>query len=316
VSARVRVPEAVRRKARACGVAGDRWLDQLPRVVADVERAWGIEVGDALAGGSGSYVAGASTADGRPAVLKMAIPDGLDGHSPFATELEALRLGDGLGYVRIIRADERGRCLLLERLGRPLRSLGLPVEAQIDVVADTLRRAWREVPATSGLRSGADQAEFLRQFIDRTWERLGRPGPASTVELAAAYAQRRRDAVDAAPTVLIHGDAHPANVLEDPGGASPSGFKLIDPDGMRSEPAHDLAIPLRDWSDELLAADPVELGRRWSRRLGEQAEVPADAIWEWAFVERVSTGLFMLDLGDPAGARLLAVADAWARAGS
>ena len=32
------------------------------------------------------------------------------------------------------------------------------------------------------------------------------------------------------------------------------------------------------------------------------------AIWEWAFIERVSTGLFLMDLGDPLGVPFLAVA--------
>ena len=102
--------------------------------------------------------------------------------------------------------------------------------------------------------------------------------------------------------MLIHGDAHPANVLEDPN--DPNTYKLIDPDGMRSEPAHDLAIPLRDWTDELLAGDAVALGHAWCRRLANRAGVDPRPIWEWAFVERVSTGLFLLRLGDPLGARL------------
>jgi hypothetical protein len=35
----------------------------------------------------------------------------------------------------------------------------------------------------------------------------------------------------------------------------------------------------------------------------------ATDIWEWAFLERVSTGLFLLHLGDPGGQQYLAVAD-------
>ena len=116
--------------------------------------------------------------------------------------------------------------------------------------------------------------------------------------------------------MLIHGDAHPANVLEDPRDhGSPGAFKLIDPDGMLSEPAHDLAIPLRDWTDELLAGDDVvTTGLAWCARLGARAGAPARAIWEWAFVERVSTGLFLMQLGDPLGERFLHVADLWADA--
>jgi streptomycin 6-kinase len=304
------VPEAVRRKALALGADGERWLGGLDREVEELADEWGLTIGRALTGGSGGYVAGAVMAGGADVVVKIALPDGLEGNSPFATELETLRLGGGHGYVRVLRADERRRAMLLERLGAPLADLGLTVEAQIDAVASTLRLAWRPVPASTRLRTGAEQAEFLAGFIRRTWDGTGRPCPPSTVERATAFARRRRDAFDATTAVLVHGDAHPANVLQATADAA-GGFKLIDPDGMVSEPAHDLAIPLRDWTDELLAADPVELGLRWCARLGERTGVAPQAIWEWAFVERVSTGLFLVHLGDPLGPRLLDVAGRW-----
>ena len=77
---------------------------------------------------------------------------------------------------------------------------------------------------------------------------------------------------------------------------------------MLSEPAHDLAIPLRDWTDELLAGDPKQLALEWCARLGELTDVEPRAIWEWAFIERVSTGLFLVELGDPIGLPFLEVA--------
>ena len=123
----------------------------------------------------------------------------------------------------------------------------------------------------------------------------------------------RESAFDASTAVLIHGDAHPANVLEDPGVRGR--FKLIDPDGMISEPAHDLAIPLRDWTDQLLLEpDSVAVGLRWCAQLGRVGGIDTDPIWEWAFLERVSTGLFLLRLGEAQGQRFLDVADRWSDA--
>jgi streptomycin 6-kinase len=110
--------------------------------------------------------------------------------------------------------------------------------------------------------------------------------------------------------VLIHGDAHPNNVLEDP--AAPGRFKLIDPDAMISEPAHDLAIPLRDWTDRLLLEpDSVKVGLRWCAQLGRAGGIDTKAIWEWAFLERVATGLGLLRLGESQGQDLLDIADRW-----
>jgi streptomycin 6-kinase len=303
------VPDPVRRKAVAVGPEGERWLDGLDELVRSLAEGWALRVGDVLAGGSGALVAEAVDAAGDDVVLKVAIPDGLEGHSPFDEELRVLRLGDGQGYVRVLHADPERRAMVQERLGRPLADLALPVEAQIDAIADTLGQAWRRPAADVGLRTGADQATFLAGFVRRLWTELDRPCPPATIEVAERFAGSRQAAFDPSSSVVVHGDAHATNVLEDPGDPDGRSFKLIDPDGMLSEPAHDLAVPLRDWTEELLAGDPAPVARAWCARLAERAGVEPGPIWEWAFLERVSTGLFLLGLGDPQGRRLLAVAD-------
>jgi streptomycin 6-kinase len=305
----VDLPDAVRRKALAVGADGRRWIDELGPVVADLEAEWQIRVDGAMVGASGGYVASAVAADGTAVVLKVAIPEGLLGQGDFDRELLTVRLGAGHGYARVLQSDSARRAVLLERLGRPLSALGLSVESQIDVIVATLRRGWRRFPGAMSLRTGAEQAEYLSDFIGARWEEQGRPCSRRTIRRAQQLAVARRSAFDRETSVMIHGDGHPANVLEDP--SEPGRFKLIDPDGMLSEPAHDLAIPLRDWTDELLALDPLEVGLAWCARLGALTGVNAQAIWEWAFVERISTGLFLDQLGDPSGARFLRVAEAW-----
>lgn len=307
---RIELPELVQQKARALGGEGERWLRDLPEIVDALATDWQLDVGAPMAGGSGAFVAPATIATtGEDAILKVAMPDGLEGQSPFATELHGLELGAGRGFVRVLRAAVDRRAVLQERLGRSLQSLGLPVEAQLDAIVETLRGVWRPVTDDPLLRTGFEQAEFLEMFVLTRWEALDRPCATATIRQACEYAHARRDDFDANHTVLIHGDGHHANVLEAPDG----GFRLIDPDAMRSEPAHDLGIPLRGWTDELLASDdPTRHGRAWCERLGERAGVDADKIWQWAFVERVSTGLFLLDLGAlEQGARMLAVAEQW-----
>lgn len=132
MSAIVEVGEPVRQKALAVGSDGERWLGELGRVVAELEAEWGLPVGEAILGGSGGYVANLVTGDGAAAVLKVAIPDGLEGQCPFSRELQTLLLGGGRGYVRVLQVDHARRAMLQERLGRPLRELGLPVECRQD----------------------------------------------------------------------------------------------------------------------------------------------------------------------------------------
>ncbi|HVA09419.1 MAG TPA: aminoglycoside phosphotransferase family protein [Acidimicrobiales bacterium] len=305
-------PDAVLRKAEALGPAGSRWLDDLGDTVAHLEAQWGVRVGAALSGGSASLVAPAVATDGSECIVKIGLPDGLEGQGPFDSEVRVLTAARGRGYARVLAVDELTHAVLLERLGRPLLALGLGVEVQIEIIAATLQHAWSGPLPAGELRTGADQAGFLSRFIAGKWEECGRPCPSAVVEQALRCADTRRAAFDPTTAVVIHGDAHPANVLEELTDGRPSGrFKLIDPDPMVSERAHDLAIPLRDWSEELLAADPVALALAWCAQLGRYGGAPARAVWEWAFTERVSTGLFLLSLGQEQGHRLLEVARAW-----
>ena len=300
------VPEAVMRKVVALGPAGHAWAAGIGDTVVRLAREWQLTAGRVLAGGSGAVVIEVAHGD-RPAVLKLAIPDGLDGHSDFAVELDALLVGSPDAYVEVFAFDRDARAMLLERLGRPLGDLDLPVESQIEVIASTLRHGWIAADRSCGLRSGAEQAASLIESIDRRWQELNRPCREHVVAHARSCLDARVADFDDHATVLVHGDAHPYNLLEVPG---TSRFKLIDPDGMRSEPAHDLAIPLRDWSIELLVAyDPIRLARSWCEKLADLGGAPFDAVWQWAYAERVSTGLFATQLGHPIGAQLLAVAE-------
>ena len=73
---------------------------------------------------------------------------------------------------------------------------------------------------------------------------------------------------------------------------------FVDPDGYLADPAYDLGVALRDWCPELLAAsDPAALARRYCRTLAAHSGHDEDAIWEWGYLERVSTGLYCLAMG-------------------
>ena len=72
---------------------------------------------------------------------------------------------------------------------------------------------------------------------------------------------------------------------------------------------------MREWSAELLAGDPVVLGRRRLDLLSSLTGAAPQPIWEWGSIERVSTGLLVKQLGmEDLAAEMLAVADAWAEA--
>jgi streptomycin 6-kinase len=304
----VRVPEAVRQKALARGAEGRRWMDGLDRLIRELERRWGVAVGPALGGGSESYVAAAVTAGGEEAVVKLEMPP----YGSFASEVRTLLAAEGRAYARLLDLDEERHATLQERLGPSLRGSGLSVPARIEILCATLRSAW-EVPAPPGLPSGEAKARWLSGFIAATWEELGRPCSWPVVERALAFAKDREAAFDPAASVLVHGDAHDANALRtlDKCPSDPARFKLVDPDGLLAEPAYDLGILMREWSGELLCGDAARLGRQRCARLARLTGVDPRSIWEWGFVERVSTGLLATQVGaGRVGKEMLAVAEA------
>jgi streptomycin 6-kinase len=291
----IEVPPVVRNKAVAVGAAA--WLDGLPELVAGLERDWGIDVGRAYTDSTEAFVAEAVLRDGTPAVLKVLVPRDRDAA---ANEITVLRLADGEGCPRLLRDDPARGALLIERLGRSLYELDLPLADRLEILCGAAERIWR--PALDcGLPTGAEKGRWLAAFVEREWEALDRPCSERAVADALACAARRVAAHDDERAVLVHGDVHQWNALE-----AGEGFKLVDPDGLLAEPEYDLGIIMREDPVELLDGDP----RGRARWLAARTGLDATAIWEWGAVERVSTGLLCTRVElQPVGAQMLATAD-------
>jgi len=295
----VSVPEVVFNKALAVGARG--WLDELPELVIRLEKEWSIIVGRPYGDATEAYVAEAILDDGTPAVLKLIIPR--DGN-PAQNEITALRLIDGKGCVRLLRHDSERSALLLERLGRPMSELGLPLDERLSILSSLGAQLWRRAPDEQ-LPTGADKGRYLVDYIVRAWEELDRPCSERAIDDALRCAALRIEAHDDSRAVLVHGDIHQWNALE-----SSDGFKLVDPDGLLAEAECDMGVLMREDPVELLAGDP------WTRArsLAEITGLDTAAIWEWGVVERVYTGLLCtaVDL-QPVGREMLTAADWIAR---
>ena len=296
-----KLPDAVVQRARADGETA--WLDALGGLLAEVARNWQLDIGTVLHGGSASLVVEVTDANGAPRVLKVGAPP-----ADLATEARVFGIANGRGYAKLLAHDAERNALLLERLGVPLGRTGLPAERQIEVIAETLREAWVPLPAGHGLMTGAEKASWLAAFIERMWTRLGGPCAAATRDRAIEFAEERRAAHDPHAAVLVHGDAHERNALTIVD-SQEIRCKFVDPDGLHAEPACDLAVPMRELNAALLA-DPVRLGRARCARLADITGVGERPIWQWGFMERVSTGLEVLRIGMHEQSRLmLAIAD-------
>jgi streptomycin 6-kinase len=289
------VPDWVRLKAEAQGNAGRHWVEHLDELVEELEEAWEITVVEALRGGTESYVAVVRTHDGSDAVIKILLP----GHDS-GNEARTLRAAQGHGYVELLAYDEDRRAMLLERLGSRLRERELSVERELRILTETLLRAW-DVPPDPTLELLSDKGPRLVREIRETWESLGRPCRAAVIDAAVELAESRLAAGDN-DVVLLHGDAHANNALQAIRAAE---FKLVDPDGLIGERAYDLGILIRDLPEGVA-------GRKCCALLASLTGVDPDAIWAWGFVERVSTGLYCLEIGaSAAGREILSGAEEW-----
>jgi streptomycin 6-kinase len=307
-NAAMEIPDKVRRTARAQGEDGLAWLAGLGRLVAELEGEWDLSIGKTFSTSSEAFVAEAVTADGRRAALKITIT-GID---PSHRELRTLLAAKGRGYVQVLRYDVARDAMLLERLGPQLHQLGLPFDAQIEIICATLRDAWRPLPEGLQLMSGAEKASSLAAFIETTWAVLGKPCSERAVDKALSFAEIRRRAFDPQNAVLGHGDAHAWNTLLVPG-AGPRRFKFVDPDGLFIERAYDLGISIRELGPDLLVGDPLGLGRRRCHQLARLTGVEPEPIWQWGFIEKLSNGLLLRQKGlDKSALEFLTVVDAWA----
>jgi streptomycin 6-kinase len=291
----LRVPPVVAKKARVVGA--EKWLDDLPEVVAQLSDRWGFSVGRAYDDATEAFVCPVTMLDETLAVLKLMIPRPTN---DYANEVTVLRLAEGSGCVRLLDEDADHHAMLLERLGPTLQSLGLPLEQRLVAMCETVRPLWLRAPDRA-LPSGAQKARWLMDFITTTWENLGHPCSERVVDHALECARRRETAHRTERGVLVHGDVHQWNTLK-----ATSGFKLIDPDGLLAEAEYDLGVMMREDPEELMNGDPFERARSLARR----CNLNARAVWEWGVVERVSTGLLatMVEL-QPAGRTMLSAAE-------
>lgn len=300
----VEIPEVVRARAVEAGVG--YWLDDVPGLLDELAGRWHLRYGSPYAEGTEAFVVAATIIDGPSAgveaVLKLGVP-----HDEVTLVREALvlRLADGDGAARLIEEAPEHRALLLERLGPSMFQLDLPLAERHALLVQAAKALWRPVDPAVDLPTGRWKAGWLAELIEREWERLGRPCSEAAVEHALDCARRREAAHDDERSVLVHGDVHRWNALQTLDGA---GFKLVDPDGLRAEPAYDLGVMLREDPDELLRRGGSPWP--WAEAFAAATGLDATAIFEWGVVERTSTGLLgvAIDL-QPESGQMLEVAD-------
>jgi streptomycin 6-kinase len=260
------------------------WLADLPARTRRIADGWDLRVERVVApGGRGSLVVLVRQPDGTPAALKL-----LPSDAAAEAERAALAHWDGLGAVRVLRADPARGALLLERLRGEVSLRSLPEAKAVLEAASVVRRLWCPPPPGHGLATVAG-------VTAARWAAV-RGGVPEEARALAEEARERGEALleTAVEDVMLHGDFRQGAVLSGAPGRPP--WLAVGPEPLTGERAYDLARLVRDRLHDLMAsAGAAAAARRRVRRLADALEVDADRLRGWSVQRAVESGLRKLD---------------------
>ncbi|MGW5788244.1 aminoglycoside phosphotransferase family protein [Streptomyces sp. NPDC003757] len=295
--------EPPRRLIRAFGETapgGDDWLATLPDAVERAVAVRELTVERVqVPGGRSSLVVLVRTADGAPAVLKLA-----PRRARPESERAALAHWDGRGAVKVREEAVEQGVLLLERLHPDVSVRSLPEAKALLEAAGTLRRLWVEPPASHAFETVAErtgrQAEAMR---------AGAAGDAEVAPLVDAALAVREELLAGPPEErLLHGTFRQSKVLA--GDRVP--WLAVGPDPVVGESAFDLARLVRDRVEDLIAQPSGALTtRRRIKRLAESLEVDQERLRGWTLFRAVESGVRARRVGRERDAELLLEFAAW-----
>jgi streptomycin 6-kinase len=238
------------------GEDGRAWIERLPVILAACEQRWGLTISPPF-DLSYNYVAPAVCGDGTPVVVKACLPNGE------TTQVEALRLFDGHGMVRLLEYDEGDEVMLLERL-RPgtLLSTVEDDEKATSIAAAVMRQMWRPVPQEHPIPTVFDWGKGFVRLRQHYGGGCGPFPPTLLEEAETLFAELNASMAD---RVLLHGDLHHENILA----AEREPWLAIDPKGLVGEPAYETGALLRNQLSVVF--ENLQPGRVMARRVDQLA---------------------------------------------
>lgn len=277
---------------------GERWLANLPTVLAGILRDWELRVHDPYPL-SFHWVAPVTRADGSAAVLKLGVPE--SGH--LAVEAAALEFYGGHGAVRLLDHDAGRGALLLERADPGTQARDLVPERDEEATAaiiEVANRLRRPAPADCAMPDLATEVESFAAHLRRCpgddplprhlVERAGR----LFAELCASAPER----------VVLHGDLHHDNVLR----ADREPWLAIDPHGYVGDPGYEIGAMLYNPDPALRDADLLALVPARVEQLADGLRMPLDRVVAWGFAVAILSEVWDAESGGGTRGRALDVA--------
>lgn len=259
------------------GQRGVAWLAELPFLLARYERDWSLDLLPPFDGLSFNYVAPVIRADGAPAVLKVGVPE-----EEARTGIAFLRLCDGVGAVRLLRADDERCALLMERAfpGVPLARVEDDDEAT-GIAAEVMRTLWRPVPATHSFITVARRLRALARVREMHG---GADAPLPRGILSRAEGMAVELLASAPHERVLHGDLHHDNIIS----SHRTSWLAIDPKGLVGDPGFETGALMNNpyGRMETWTAPARQFARR-ATILAERLAYPRERILAWSYTQAV-----------------------------
>jgi streptomycin 6-kinase len=282
------------------GARGEQWLNDLQRIIRELEGNWSLKAEKPFQNLSYNYVAPCVCANGGEAVLKIALP--LDNPEIF-NEARFLQMANGKGAVKLLKIDETHRAILLERLlpGKNLKEIYAGAESKaVETAVKTLREIIKEPPANSAFRQ-------LDDWFDNFFKK------APKTRFPSDFTNKTRKFFKQLNSVskqkfLIHGDFHHENILS----ASREPFLVIDPKGIVGDIGYEISVFLNNhlwWlASESNLRDKLNDA---VRRFSEAFEIEPRILRRWAFAQIVLSEWWTFDENGENWENELALAEIW-----
>jgi streptomycin 6-kinase len=223
-----------------------------------------------------STAASIRSASAQGVVLKIGVPN-----PELTSEMAALRLFNGDGAARLLKADPECGMYLLERLypGEMLATLA-DDDQRTHIAADVMLRLWRPAPQGLPFIKLSDWFAGLDGLRPHFNGGTG-PLPKHIVEMAEALIPELF--ATSSPPLLIHGDLHHFNIL-----FSERGWLAIDPKGVIGPPEYEVGpLLINPIPDFLRGGAAVRQAERRIAILSEWLGFAPQRICDWAICHAV-----------------------------
>ncbi len=259
-----------------CGKTGERWLNDLPQIIKEIENKWSFSAEKSFRNLSYNYVAPGVCADGKEVVLKIALP--LNTPEIF-NEARFLQIVDGDGAVKLLKSDQSLRAILLEKLtpGENLKEICRWDEARaVEIAIPIVRGLLKKAPPNSAFRR-------LDEWFDNFFVKC------ATTNFPSVFQNKVRGFYEQLSSAskykfLIHGDLHHENILS----ATREPFLAIDPKGIIGDIGYEISVFLNNHLWWL--ASEANLQEKLSvavRQFSEAFAIKPQDLRKWAYAQMV-----------------------------